>query len=104
MKKGLDIEDEDEKKMLEELKVKCKPLTKLMTEALNDMEHTMTAQAMKGYVMMKHSIMNTLKKKVVVDKSNKMVKDMIWLLFDIFQHTSGFNLDEMMHFTVDLMD
>eukprot|EP00972_Heterocapsa_arctica_P090453 13343895-Heterocapsa_arctica.AAC.1 len=117
MKKGLDIEEEDEKKMLDKLKAKYKPLTKLMTEVLNDMEYTIKAQAMKGYVMishivsennmeinLKHSIMNTLKKKVVADKSNQMVKDMIWLLFDIFQHTSGFNFDEKMHHTVDLMD
>merc|ERR1712014_100067 len=36
MKEGLDIEDEDEKKKLEELKAEFEPLTKLMKEVLGD--------------------------------------------------------------------
>merc|ERR1711992_263953 len=35
-KEGLDIEDEDEKKKLEELKAEFEPLTKLMKEVLGD--------------------------------------------------------------------
>merc|ERR1712054_356543 len=60
-KEGLDIDDEDDKKKLEEL----------MTE---------------------------LKKKAAADKSDKTVKDLIWLLFDTSLLTSGFNLDEPTQF------
>merc|ERR1712098_145732 len=35
-KEGLDLEDEDEKKKLEELKAEFEPLTKLMKEVLGD--------------------------------------------------------------------
>ena len=42
----------------------------------------------------KHSIMTELKKKAAADKSDKTVKDLIWLLFDTSSLTSGFNLDE----------
>merc|ERR1712151_1110592 len=42
----------------------------------------------------KHSIMTELKKKAAADKSDKTVKDLIWLLFDTSLLTSGFNLDE----------
>merc|ERR1711920_922408 len=67
-KEGLEIDDE-EKKKLEELKAEFEPLTK-------------------------HSIMTELKKKAAADKSDKTVKDLIWLLFDTSLLTSGFNLDE----------
>merc|ERR1712190_514988 len=70
-KEGLDLEDEDEKKKLEELKAEFEPLTRLMTE---------------------------LKKKAAADKSDKTVKDLIWLLFDTSLLTSGFNLDEPTQF------
>merc|ERR1719198_2184539 len=42
----------------------------------------------------KHSIMTELKKKAAADKSDKTVKDLIWLLFDTSLLTSGFNLEE----------
>ena len=45
-----------------------------------------------------HSIMTELKKKASADKSDKTVKDMIWLLFDTSLLTSGFNLDEPTQF------
>merc|ERR1712115_144731 len=139
MKEGLDIEDEDEKKKLEELKAEFEPLTKLMKEVLGDkvekvvvssrmadspcvlttseygwsanMERIMKAQALRDNSMTsytvskktmevnpKHSIMTELKKKASADKSDKTVKDLIWLLFDTSLLTSGFNLDEPTQF------
>merc|ERR1712167_253282 len=138
-KEGLDIEDEDEKKKLEELKAEFEPLTKLMKEVLGDkvekvlvssrmadspcvlttseygwsanMERIMKAQALRDNSMTsymvskktmevnpKHSIMTELKKKAAADKSDKTVKDLIWLLFDTSLLTSGFNLDEPTQF------
>merc|ERR1712014_494239 len=67
-KEGLEIDDEDEKKKMEELKAEFEPLTKLM------------------------------KRKAAADKSDKTVKDLIWLLFDTSLLTPGFNLDEPTQF------
>merc|ERR1711865_386715 len=138
-KEGLDLDDEDEKKKMEELKAEFEPLCKLMKEVLGDktekvmvssrvvdspcvlttseygwsanMERIMKAQAMRdtsttSYMMSKktmeinpkHSIMSELKKKASADKSDKTVKDLIWLLFDTSLLTSGFNLDEPTQF------
>jgi len=138
-KEGLDIDDEDEKKKLEELKAEFEPLTKLMKEVLGDkvekvlissrmadspcvlttseygwsanMERIMKAQALRDSSMTsymvskktmeinpKHSIMTELRKKASADKSDKTVKDLIWLLFDTSLLTSGFNLDEPTQF------
>merc|ERR1712242_527319 len=138
-KEGLDIEDEDEKKKLEELKSEFEPLTKLMKEVLGDkvekvtvsgriadspcvlttseygwsanMERILKAQALRDNSMTsymvskktmevnpKHPIMTELKKKASADKSDKTVKDLIWLLFDTSLLTSGFNLDEPTQF------
>merc|ERR1712012_111845 len=138
-KEGLEIDDEDEKKKLEELKSEFEPLTKLMKEVLGDkvekvlvssrmadspcvlttseygwsanMERIMKAQALRdnsmtSYMVSKktrevnpgHSIMTELKKKASADKSDKTVKDLIWLLFDTSLLTSGFNLDEPTQF------
>merc|ERR1712154_182339 len=138
-KEGLDIDDEDEKKKIEELKAEFEPLTKLMKEVLGDkvekvmvssrmadspcvlttseygwsanMERIMKAQALRDNSMTsymvskktmevnpKHSIMLELKKKAAANKSDKTVKDLIWLLFDTSLLTSGFNLDEPTQF------
>merc|ERR1712057_46636 len=138
-KEGLDIDDEDEKKKMGELKAEFENLCKLIKEVLGDktekvgvstrivdspcvlvtsefgwsanMERIMKAQAlrdssMSSYMMSKktmeinpkHSIMTELKKKASADKSDKTVKDLIWLLFDTSLLTSGFTLEEPTQF------
>merc|ERR1712118_90940 len=51
-----------------------------------------------GEINPKHSIMTELKKKAAADKSDKTVKDLIWLLFDTSLLTSGFTLEEPTQF------
>merc|ERR1712025_331076 len=122
-KEGLDIDDEDDKKKLEELKAEFEPLTKLMKEVLGDkvekvmvssrivdspcvlttseygwsanMERIMKAQALRDNSMTSYMVS---KKTAAADKSDKTVKDLIWLLFDTSLLTSGFNLDEPTQF------
>jgi len=138
-KEGLDLEDEDEKKTLEEQKAAYEGLCKLIKEVLADkvekvivsnrvvespcvlvtsefgwsanMERIMKAQALRdssmtSYMVSKktmeinpnHAIMKELLAKATADKSDKTVKDLVWLLFDTSLLTSGFNLDEPTQF------
>eukprot|EP00397_Hematodinium_sp_SG-2012_P018173 GEMP01018605.1.p1 GENE.GEMP01018605.1~~GEMP01018605.1.p1 ORF type:complete len:717 (+),score=232.69 GEMP01018605.1:61-2211(+) len=138
-KEGLDLQDEDEKKTMEELKAEFETLCSLMKEVLGDkvekvmigsrvvdspcvlvtsehgwsanMERIMKAQALRDTSMTsymvskktmelnpKHPIMRELKKKAAADKSDKTVKDLVWLLFDTSLLTSGFGLEEPTQF------
>lgn len=138
-KEGLELEDEEEKKTLEEQKAEYENLCKLIKEVLGDkvekvmvsnrvqespcvlvtseygwsanMERIMKAQALRdtsmtSYMVSKktmeinpvHPIMQELKAKAAADKSDKTVKDLVWLLFDTSLLTSGFNLEEPTQF------
>merc|ERR1712000_152184 len=116
-KEGLDIEDEDEKKKIEELRLSSRMADSpcvLTTSEYGwsaNMERIMKAQALRDNSMTsymvskktmevnpKHSIMTELRKKAAADKSDKTVKDLIWLLFDTSLLPPGFNLDEPTQF------
>merc|ERR1712159_869463 len=138
-KEGLDLDDEDEKKTLEEQKAAYEGLCKLIKEVLADkiekvvvsnrisespcvlvtsefgwsanMERIMKARALRdssmtSYMVSKktmeinpnHPILKELLSKATADKSDKTVKDLVWLLFDTSLLTSGFSLDEPTQF------
>jgi len=138
-KEGIDLNDEDEKKSVEEMKAEFEPLCAIIKEVLGDkvekvivgtrivdspcvlvtsehgwsanMERIMKAQALRDNSMTsymvskktmelngKHPIMVVLKEKAAADKSDKTVKDLVWLLYDSSLLTSGFSLDEPTQF------
>merc|ERR1719231_572113 len=109
-KEGLDLDTEEEKKKTEELKAEYEPLCKLIKEVLGDKVEkvligTRIADSPVVLVTSEHGwsanmerIMKELKKKASADKSDKTVKDLIWLLFDTSLLTSGFSLDEPTQF------
>jgi molecular chaperone HtpG len=134
-KEGLDIDDEEDKKKLEEDKKSFENLCKVMKDILGDkvekviisprivaspcvlvtgeygwsanMERIMKAQALRDssmstYMSSKktleinpsHSVIAELRKRADADKSDKTVKDLVWLLFETSLLSSGFSLED----------
>merc|ERR1712159_199554 len=108
---------DEEKKSFEEEKTKTEGLCKIMKEILDDkVEKVVVSNRIvdspcclvtgeygwTGYMGSKktlelnpgHAIIRALREKAGVDKADKTVKDLIWLLYDTSLLTSGFSLEE----------
>merc|ERR1719313_1413774 len=106
-KEGMKLgEDEDEKKKFEEAKAANEGLCKLVKEVLEDkVEKVIVSNRIEespcvlvtgeyGYSANMERIMKKLREQSEADKSDKTVKDLIWMLYDTSLLTSGFSLDE----------
>merc|ERR1712216_494853 len=108
-KEGMNLgEDEDEKKKFEEAKAANEGLCKLVKEVLEDkVEKVIVSNRIDespcclvtgeyGYSANMERIMKAqaLREQSEQDKSDKTVKDLIWMLYDTSLLTSGFSLDE----------
>merc|ERR1712194_829602 len=94
-KEGLELDDEDEKKKLEEQKAAFEGLCKLITEVLADkIEKVIVSNRISD----SPCVLVTSEYGWSANKGDKTVKDLVWLLFDTSLLTSGFSLDEPTQF------
>ncbi|KAF0508951.1 heat shock protein 90 [Gigaspora margarita] len=100
-KEGLEIdEDEEAKKLREEEIRKYDYLCIYIKEILGDNVVLVSNRISVSPCVLileinpHHSIIKTLKTKVEADKNDKIVKDLIWLLFETSLVHSGFSLEK----------